>query len=423
MRLMEQGTQTHDEVSDQLDALARDECYRVEMVLGSSSVEVTERVWYRGANGSELGPFVRKRVNRAGKTGEAWRRVWEAQRAGARFRLLPRLVDCHDAGEDLVVVAEWVEGITLRHLVEHACEEDRPALARSLVPLACEAVREMHERFAPPLIHRDLTPSNLVVAENGSAVTVIDLGIARSYDPGARQDTVRLGTRPYAPPEQYGFGQTDVRADVYALGMVLRFCLEGRDPEPGSALEVDGAGVPRRLAEVVRRATAFDPSERYGSVAEMEAAISGREPSIASEHAASGASCGASTLPGTSAPSALPGRAAAPVAPASAPRLITARNVLVAVTLAFFLVVSLTCAFQPERYLTNYPRWYGVFCYIVLMPCLFVVIAFGLMDKRWLIRHVPALHGWSGRATAKFVTRAVVALFVAFFLAALAATR
>ena len=77
----------------------------------------------------------------------------------------------------------------------------------------CEAVRELHECFNPPLIHRDLKPANIVLS-NGR-VFLIDFGIARVYRSGSVSDTSHLGTRAYAPPEQYGFGQTDTRSDVY----------------------------------------------------------------------------------------------------------------------------------------------------------------------------------------------------------------
>lgn len=93
------------------------------------------------------------------------------------------------------------------------------------------------------MIHRDLKPSNIIVTganytpDDGltfSSLVIIDLGIARVWRDGADADTVKFGTRPYAPPEQYGFGQTSVRSDVYALGALLFFCLTGVDLNQGS---------------------------------------------------------------------------------------------------------------------------------------------------------------------------------------------
>ncbi|MZJ26328.1 hypothetical protein GT516_00170 [Collinsella sp. BIOML-A4] len=92
------------------------------------------------------------------------------------------------------------------------------------------------------VIHCDLKPSNIIVsgvryaADAGmtfSSLVIIDLGIAHVWRDGADADTVKFGTRPYAPPEQYGFGQTSVRSDIDALGALLFFCLTRTDPKPG----------------------------------------------------------------------------------------------------------------------------------------------------------------------------------------------
>lgn len=89
------------------------------------------------------------------------------------------------------------------------------------------------------MIHRDLKPSNIIVTganytpDDGltfSSLVIIDLGIARVWRDGADADTVKFGTRPYAPPEQYGFGQTSVRSDVYALGRPVVLLLDGSRP-------------------------------------------------------------------------------------------------------------------------------------------------------------------------------------------------
>lgn len=66
-------------------------------------------------------------------------------------------------------------------------------------------------------------------------LTIIDFGIARAFREGAAGDTAHFGTRCYAPPEQFGYGQTDERSDVYALGMLLYYLLAERDPSPSVA--------------------------------------------------------------------------------------------------------------------------------------------------------------------------------------------
>ena len=356
-----------EELERQLECLAREDSYRVDQTLKENALERTERVFLVGADGAETGPFVRKYIDSRSGLGAAYRRIWEAQLAGARFEHLPRIVESYDAGEQSVVVMEFVEGPTLEELVE--ARGGSPEVAAEVFPALCEAVRELHESFDPPMIHRDLKPSNVIAtfatvpslgsafspapslgrytafkeaggsshsavvtarcdtasdhackeaSDSGSGaavvhcgtssdsnpetavvhcgtvpdsdfpegyggtsaeaslvkVTIIDLGIARMYDSASTQDTRRFGTRAYAPPEQFGYMQTDVRSDVYALGMLLAFLAMGRTPSPaevGSGFE--GCRIPESLLEVAARATAFDPSNRYQSAAELSVAF------------------------------------------------------------------------------------------------------------------------------------------------------
>lgn len=80
-----------------------------------------------------------------------------------------------------------------------------------------------------------------------------------------RHRQVRHAT--YAPPEQYGFGQTSVRSDVYALGALLFFCLTGVDPKPGLDMreQCEARGIPTPLADVVCMSMALDPAKRFAS--------------------------------------------------------------------------------------------------------------------------------------------------------------
>ena len=105
-------------------------------------------------------------------------------------------------------------------------------------------------------------------------VYLIDLGIARSFSEEATADTRQFGTRSYAPPEQFGYKQTDVRSDVYALGMLLYFMLTGETPDPMlAATGFADCSVPPSLKKVLSIATEFDPANRYRSAAELHDAF------------------------------------------------------------------------------------------------------------------------------------------------------
>lgn len=252
-----------DELAEYLSALDRSDCYRVDAVLKDSPIERTERVCYVGNNGSELGPFIRKTIAREPGQGRVYEMLYHAQQVGKRFVHLPRIFECYATSSSLTVLIEFVHGNTLQEYVE--LNGPSGHLALRIFPLVCDAVRELHEAFDPPAIHRDLTPANIIVSD--SSVTLIDLGIARIFHPEAARDTTYFGTRAYAPPEQFGFGQTDVRSDVYAMGKVLRYCVAGGEDD-ATTVPVD-----QRVEAVIGKATKLDPAQRYQSINELKAAF------------------------------------------------------------------------------------------------------------------------------------------------------
>lgn len=277
-----------DELQEYLNALGRSDNYRVDAVLSDAPHERTERVFYVGNNGSELGPFIRKTIATDSGQGRTYEKIFRAQHEGKRFVHMPRIFECYVADSSLVVLLEYVEGETLQDYVRERGASYE--LALRIFPPICDAASELHKAFDPPLIHRDLTPANIVVSPGG--ITIIDLSIARTFQPDATKDTTYFGTRAYAPPEQFGFGQTDVRSDVYTLGKVLAFCAGANDDEATTAPDPG-------IARVVRKATELDPEKRFQSVEALKAAFlsalasarpAEQPPNIASKPAACSAS-------------------------------------------------------------------------------------------------------------------------------------
>lgn len=257
-----------DDLAAYLEAVGREDSFVVERRLGGGE-NATELVRFKGAGATALGPFVRKRIDLATGLGGAYEMLFELQRAGRRFVHLPLIVDCYKTGAELVVVSEYVPGETLEEVVD--ARGASLALAQEVFPGVCDAVEELHGACDPPLIHRDLKPQNIIVAPAG--LFLIDFGIARRFREKAETDTVRFGTRAYAPPEQYGFGQTDVRSDIYALGGILWYCLTGDDPSASLAPHEVSERVGERLSSVICKAMAFDPAERFQSAAELARAF------------------------------------------------------------------------------------------------------------------------------------------------------
>lgn len=243
--------------------------WHVEQVIKQSEFETTELVQGR-PKGGPVGRYVRKVIDVASGAGAAYEELWRAQKRGVCLACAPRLIECTRSGCTLTVVMEHVDGCTVDAL-QRAIGAGEP-LAALVLPALSRAVTELHTALPSPLIHRDLKPSN-VIMRDGEAI-VIDFGSARIWHPDASSDTTHFLTRCYAPPEQFGFGQTDERTDVYALGKILYFCLTGEQPPNvcGASECIEG-GIRDEWAQVIETACAFDPAARYAAAVEFESAV------------------------------------------------------------------------------------------------------------------------------------------------------
>lgn len=150
---------------------------------------------------------------------------------------LPRIVDIIENGNTIFVVMDYIEGESFDKILKAdgiQAEDMVITWAKQL----CDALSYLHTQ-TPPIIYRDMKPANVMLKPEGN-VKIIDFGIAREYKEQNLADTTVLGTKGYAPPEQYS-GQTDARSDIYALGMTMHHLLTGIDPMAG------GGYVPVRM--------------------------------------------------------------------------------------------------------------------------------------------------------------------------------
>lgn len=184
---------------------------------------------------------------------------------------LPRIVDIIEDNEAIYVVMDYIEGETLSKILREYGPQPEETVIEWAKQL-CEVLDYLHTR-QPAVIYRDMKPSNVMLKPDGK-IKVIDFGIAREYKENNNSDTVSLGTRGYAAPEQFGGkGQTDARTDVYCLGVTLYHLVTGKSPceEPYEIYPIRrwNPALSGGLEKIIIKCTRPDPNDRYQSCAQM----------------------------------------------------------------------------------------------------------------------------------------------------------
>lgn len=183
------------------------------------------------------------------------------------FSFVPEYVDYIEDGETGYLLREYIEGDTLWEWVNKkgvfSVKEAGDILCR-----LCDMVGQFHQQ-KPSIIHRDIKPQNIVITKEKN-LFLIDMGTVREYKEDIRQDTVFVGTKPTAAPEQYGYRQTDGRADIYALGVLYLFLLTGSlDVQSPKNWET----IDQHICRIIWKCTKMDPDDRYQSCGELKKAV------------------------------------------------------------------------------------------------------------------------------------------------------
>ena len=184
---------------------------------------------------------------------------------------LPRIVDIIEKENVIYVVMDYIEGETLSSVLSKEGAQPQEVVIEWAKEL-CRVLDYLHTQN-PPIIYRDMKPANIMLQPNGN-IKLIDFGIAREYKEQNLADTVSLGTKGYAAPEQFGGkGQTDARTDVYCLGVTLYHLLTGQNPcEPPYEIYPIRYWNPQLssgLEAIIQKCTQLNPEDRYQSCAEM----------------------------------------------------------------------------------------------------------------------------------------------------------
>ena len=183
---------------------------------------------------------------------------------------LPRIVDIIEEGECYYIVMDYVEGENLKSILETQGPQDQRTVISWILQVA--SVLSYLHNLDPPIIYRDMKPSNIILQPNGS-LKLIDFGIARVYKEGKKEDTMALGTSSYAAPEQFtsekkgSKGRSDVRSDIYSLGITMYELLTNHLPTKAPyhlvSVRKYRPEVSVGIEKIIKKATSPDPDDRF----------------------------------------------------------------------------------------------------------------------------------------------------------------
>lgn len=174
---------------------------------------------------------------------------------GVHCAELPEVYSYTATEHGCLVEEEFVDGLTLSELIRGFSLDERQTAA--IAGSVCRALRVLHERN---MVHRDVKPENILVTSLGRVV-LIDLDAVSPEDREKDRDTKLLGTVGYAAPEQYGFGRSDGRADIFGVGVLMNVLLTGAHPAQQLA---DGA-----LRKVIETCITVNVDQRYATVGQL----------------------------------------------------------------------------------------------------------------------------------------------------------
>lgn len=168
---------------------------------------------------------------------------------------LPVVYGVIEDGERFTVYEEYIDSVSVAQVLSTGLYTESGV--RTVAKGVCNALAVLHSQN---IIHRDIKPENVLVDKNAN-VKLIDFDAARIFKTYKSQDTAFVGTAGFAAPEQFGINQTDCRADIFALGIMMNVMLTGEHP---SKKLYSG-----KLGKVIEKCINIDPNRRYANAKEL----------------------------------------------------------------------------------------------------------------------------------------------------------
>ena len=174
-----------------------------------------------------------------------------------RLSGFPHIYEVHEDNGKLIVIEEYITGQTLEQYI--ADQTDLSIIEiKNIIMSLCDSLCELHS-MNPPIVHRDLKPSNIMIRPSGMPV-ILDFN-ASKFVSEEKRDTKLLGTEGYAAPEQYGFGSSDIRTDIYALGIIIKELLEKCSDRKNKIFKI--------LDKAAQKCCELSPKSRFQNVGEI----------------------------------------------------------------------------------------------------------------------------------------------------------
>ncbi|MBR3490146.1 MAG: Stk1 family PASTA domain-containing Ser/Thr kinase [Bacilli bacterium] len=216
-------------------------------------------------------------------TDEKFIRRFQREAYAASALSHPNIVEMYDVGEDngtYFIVMEYIEGRTLKQLLKKRGSLTSPEVVDIMLQLT-DGIAHAHDMY---IIHRDLKPQNIMISDDGK-IKITDFGIAMAMNSTqVTQTNSVMGSVHYLPPEQASGKGSTIKSDIYSMGIMLFELLTGKLPFKGeNAVEIAlkhmkddipsvrklNPNVPQSLENIVLKATAKNPKNRYDDVREM----------------------------------------------------------------------------------------------------------------------------------------------------------
>jgi len=178
-------------------------------------------------------------------------------------RNLAKVHNVFMADGEVYVIEDYINGQTLKTVLEQEGVLPKTKILDYVLQI-CEALSYLHGQN-PPIIHRDVKPAN-VICSTDNIIKLVDFDIAREFKKTLNRDTVSMGTKEYAAPEQYGFKQTDCRTDIYTVGVLIHELATGKLP-------LNNITYNGKFRKVIDKCLQLDPEKRFQNVLALKNAL------------------------------------------------------------------------------------------------------------------------------------------------------